>query len=1427
MTAALPLVSIVVRTVGRPELVEALASIAAQSHTNLETLIVDARGDGLPSLELGSDQRLVSTGSPLSRPKAANAGLSAVNGDFVMFLDDDDWVSETHIENLLHALTNNRTAIAAYSNTQRTSASGELLDEFFSREFDVAFLRRDNFMPIHSVLFRSRVLTAGCRVDESLDIYEDWDFWLQVAQHGSFYHVDKVTAFYRAGGDSETAVETEREKYEAESPSAKWRAKVLGKWAPTWTPAELNQVFGTFDSSDEIADLHKHLRLSQEEHQAALQQLGAESEEARCELVASFEKERSAFEKTLAKQRAEAHAHANNLQAQVNSLQLATNELRRGLENLTEENKNLSQHLTDVLNSFSWRITKPYRYFSRRVKHLIARSTAVPNKRVTAETPKNSSVNTAPTKRSPSKIKCSVDSPGPDIQLVDGDLTLTGWAFSAGSDIKISVSVNKRLYRTFEPNLLRDDVAASFRATAEARNSGFRETFEKRFLPQGRFTLTVTFDNGSDRVSLEREVVNFTSTEIYQLWLSDRQQVAAHHFEKNPVASNRIAVMVLAEQHDAELDAYVSSLQTNSAVAAVVCMIASDHEPREYADALLRNLSKVAESADALLIADRAERLAAHALQSLTALRENAGAELVYSDHDHLDSNGIQTNPEFTFGWSSEHLLGRNYIGGVYLFSAELFERINTETLLKSLTDVISNNPQTIATLRYRLLLELGNAAGKVARVPEVLWSEISTPDAARGTESLWASNFLEEKEPGCKLLEHCPSDGSKPVRYVDRPLTTTPRVSIIIPTMAKLAVIEPCIETLLSLTDYPNFEVVMLDNSRGKNPEGILYLVEKGLTVIECDFDFNWPRLNNLGARESNGELLLFLNDDVEIIEASWLTELVKQAQRPAVGSVGALLYYPEGQLQHAGVFLINSGGGGLHLFHKMSPSNELRGNLHNLVREVSANTGACLMVSREKFDAVDGFDESLAVVSNDVDLCLRLKQAGLVNIWTPRCALVHHESISRKTHVPKEDEIRMWEKWGDVLRAGDEYYNPNLTLEGVDCRAELRLSNDMLANAAKADHSAGPSIDTPPLKGVNLIGYIRAEMGLGEGARSDARALAAAEIEFGIINFERENPARMGDLSWQHKECSNAPFSVTLWHINADYLHLARATIPAFLVEKSYHIAYWAWELETMPEGWRPALDEVDEIWVPSEFVRQAISSETTKPVVCIPHCVAPSPVESFDRDYFGLPKEPFIFLAMYDTRSMAERKNPKAALNAFIAAFDAEDESATLVLKVNNATDESMIALREIIGTRRNIIVLTDDHSKSEIDSLINAVDCFVSLHRSEGFGLGPAEAMSLGKSVIVTNWSGSTDYTDASHCIPIDYELITLAQDYGPYLKGQRWADPSLEQASAAMRRLADDPDLARELGTRAKEFIEAEFSPRAVGEKIKSRLADIN
>ena len=1425
MTTVLPLVSIIVRTVGRPELTEALASIAAQSHTNIETLIVDARGDGLQSLQLIAGQTLVSTGAPLGRPKAANAGLDAVSGEFVMFLDDDDWLSASHVENLVHELQSSPTSIAVYSTTQRTTPSGELLDEFFARDFDIAFLRRDNFMPIHSVLFRSQALAAGCRVDESLDIYEDWDFWLQVARLGSIHHVDKITAFYRAGGDSETAVDTEQEKYDAKSTSGKWREKVLAKWAPTWSAAELNTVFGTFDVSAEIEDLHKHLRLSQEEYQAAIKA-------ARQDLLTSFSAERNVFAE------------------QVRSLQLERDELNRNIENLQTQQKrlskahqllnlqhqNLSADLTLILNSFSWRITKPYRYLSNRAKTLFSRPAAFPSDKVTTAIPAQPLSTEAKAKSSRSQIECSIDVPGRNIHLVDDDLVLAGWAFSAGNKTSISVSIGKKLYRTFEPILKRDDVAASFRATAEARESGFLETIEKRFLPLGRFTVVVTFDNGRDQVSLEREVVNLERVDIYRLWLSER---AAQTLPSPDQLLHKVAVLVLADASGNDLDAAVSLLEKHTSVATVSSVIMSGRDSKVFATDLLRTLHDAAESADDLVVAHQTDVLAPHALQILSSTGEELAADLVYSDHDRFDSQGQHTDPEFTFGWSPEHLLGRNYIGGVYLFSATLFKRINTPAFSESVAAVLEKNPEAAATFRYCLLLELGNAAKKVARVPDVLWTESTMPSTLRLTESLWASNFLDRFEPGSSLREHSannsannssnnsPNDGLDTVRYVDRPLQSAPLVSIIIPTMAKLELVTPCIETLLSLTDYSNFEIVILDNSRGKNPDGISYLIDKGLKVIDCDFDFNWPRLNNLGAKESDGELLLFLNDDVEITDAGWLTELVKQAQRSCVGTVGALLYYPEGMLQHAGVFLVDTGGGCAHLFHKMAPSSELRGNLHNLVREVSANTGACLLVSRENFAAVGGFDEGLAVVGNDIDLCLKLRQKGLVNIWTPRCSLIHNESISRKASVPKEDEALMWNKWGELFRSGDEYYNPNLTLTGVDCAANLTLPPSLLeSKTAKA--SGSPSLlDTSPQKGVNLIGYIRAEMGVGEGARSDARALAAADIEFGVINFERGNSARMGDTSWQHKERDDAPFSVTLWHINADHLALARATIPTFLVEKSYHIAYWAWELETMPEGWRPALDEADEIWVPSEFVRRAIASETTKPVVCIPHCVAPNPVESLDRDYFGLPKDSFIFLAMCDTRSIAERKNPKAALLAFIAAFGADYDRATLVLKVNNATTDSLRELDEAIGNHQNIIVLKEDHSKPEIDSLINAVDCFVSLHRSEGFGLGPAEAMSLGKSVILTNWSGSTDYTDAEHCLPIDYQLITLEQDYGPYLKGQRWAEPSIEDASVAMRKLVNEPAFADELGRKAQVFIDAEFSPRAVGEKIKSRLAEIS
>lgn len=1437
MTAASsPLVSIIVRTVGREELEQALASIDAQTYPDIETLVVDALGSGLPDLTLTPRQRLLTSGASLDRPAAANAGLDAIRGEFALFLDDDDWIGEDHIQTLVTALGAHPELVAVYSSTQKASKDGELIDEFFAEEFDPAVLRRDNFMPIHSVLFRSSVLAEGCRFDPSLAIYEDWDFWLQLAQQGDFLHVDSVSAFYRQGGDSLTPVARVNEKYAPDNPNAQARARVLGKWAPRWSGEQFNAVLGSLDATETLESMGRSFAQAQAEH---LEQI-ALHEAARKQLAADYEKtleaERSAREELKT-------AH-ESLAGQFSALQTSNARVLRQLDNLRarldhaeEIGADLSRQLEQIRASFSWRITRPYRFASTMMKKALRRAPAAQSTVESSPRREASEGDASPpalaAQTDATSIRASLDAPTANARFSVGDLTVEGWAFdadpaSAGGSVELELSINGRLFRRFTPSMPRADVASSFPRSGGAATCGFRETIDRQFLPRGSLEIALTFGQGDGRVTERRTLAQLDEQDAYSLWLQQRRL----DFSAGPEAlSARVAVILLPTRGTSGRDAAAADLRAQSYPHISLFELDPASQASAAADAMLSALRDASENFDLLCVLSGDELLHPHAIESLVARSSLDGSELIYADHDTLNAAGQRTEPEFTFGWSPEHLLARNYVGEFFLFSAAAVRRMDCAALAKSLRAVLTLDAHALATVRYRLLLELGAVAQGVSRVPDVLWSRRLDADSeaghadARHGEALWAQDFVAREAFDSTVVQIAESEPN--LRYVDRRIEGSPLISIIIPTMAKMSLIEPCIESLTALTDYSDYEIIILDNSRGRYPEGIEYLRSKGVRIIECDFDFNWPRLNNIGAQAASGDYLLFLNDDIEVTEPRWLGELLKQAQRPEVGAVGALLYYAEKKIQHAGIVLVNYGGGGIHLFHKLAPSPTLFNRLHEFPREVSANTGACLMVSSAKFNSVGGFDEELVVVGNDVDLCLKLRDSGLRNIWTPLSSLIHYESISRKALAPRDDEERLWQRWGDWFARGDEYYNPNLSTVAVDCSRALDLSRidpgALGEEFARAEDFGAPSGSR---QGVNLVGYIRAEMGLGEGARSDARALAAAGIDFGILNFERDNPARMTDLSWLERERHDAPFDVTLWHINADYLGLAMQTIPAHLLERSYHVAYWAWELEVMPEGWRAALELVAEIWVPSEFVRAAIQAETDKPVLCIPHCVAPRAEAAYDRAFFALPESRFLFLAMYDTRSVADRKNPRAALDAYLAAFADDQDSAALVLKVNNATSESMSALLDVIGGRRDIILLEGDHSKAEIDSLIACVDCYVSLHRSEGFGLAPAEAMALGKAVILTNWSGSLEYTHPDHCLPVGFELIELDRDYGPYLKGQRWADPSIVEASAAMQRLVGDRAFAQELGRRAQAFISASFSPEAIGGRMSARLEEI-
>jgi glycosyltransferase involved in cell wall biosynthesis len=321
------------------------------------------------------------------------------------------------------------------------------------------------------------------------------------------------------------------------------------------------------------------------------------------------------------------------------------------------------------------------------------------------------------------------------------------------------------------------------------------------------------------------------------------------------------------------------------------------------------------------------------------------------------------------------------------------------------------------------------------------------------------------------------------------------------------------------------------------------------------------------------------------------------------------------------------------------------------------------------------------------------------------------------------------------------------------------------------------------------------------------------------------------MNDLSFQHRETTKAVFDINILHINADHTPFVVNNLGKVFFENKYIIGFWAWELPIFPDKWENSFDLMDEIWVPSSFVSKAVSIVSPVPVITIPHVISVvniKDVKNFsNRAYFNIPENAFVFLSMFDVHSIVERKNPYGSIHAFKNAFHADDSNVLLVIKVNNADDLTLKELSESIGNYRNILVITKHLSRQEINCLLCSVDCFLSLHRSEGFGLGPAEAMARGKVAMLTNWSGNTEYMTSDNCIPISFTLEQIGKDLGPYEKHQYWASPDLEEASAKMKSISLDKPLAKRIGEQAHKTINEQFSAKKIGELMLNRLFTIS
>ncbi len=360
----------------------------------------------------------------------------------------------------------------------------------------------------------------------------------------------------------------------------------------------------------------------------------------------------------------------------------------------------------------------------------------------------------------------------------------------------------------------------------------------------------------------------------------------------------------------------------------------------------------------------------------------------------------------------------------------------------------------------------------------------------------------------------------------------------------------------------------------------------------------------------------------------------------------------------------------------------------------------------------------------------------------------------------------------------------------------------------------------------GVNLIGFIQGEIGLGQSCRLIAQAFDSSLIDFTVFNFEQISAMRHNDHTWDHKITNKTPYNVNLFHLNPPELALAYMTMNKDTWKDKYNIAFWLWELEEFPEEWLPSLALVDEIWTPAHFVTNNFSKITEKPVYTIPYPMSAPVSEEYNRAYFNLPMDSFLFLTMYDCNSTMERKNPLGSIEAFKKAFDQNDHTVGLIIKVNNPQQKDIEKIKGIIEGYSNVILIAKTVSKLEVNSLIRCCNVYVSLHRAEGYGLPMAEAMVLGRVVIGTNWSANTDFMNSSNSCPVNYSIIELQDDYVMYKKGNHWAQPDVEQAAQYMVRLVSDSEYYVSLADAAKNHMAKYNHVNVAAEKINDRIQAI-
>ena len=431
---------------------------------------------------------------------------------------------------------------------------------------------------------------------------------------------------------------------------------------------------------------------------------------------------------------------------------------------------------------------------------------------------------------------------------------------------------------------------------------------------------------------------------------------------------------------------------------------------------------------DYILLMDNDDEIASNALMEFYDCIKKTDADVIYSDQDIIDTNGVHSCPVCKPTWSPDLFCSQMYLGHLVGFKRKIFEEVG------------GFRKEFDGSQDYDLLLRITEKTNKIEHIDKILysWRTLPSSTAANPDSKPYAQyaglNAVQQhlnRVLGEGIAEALETDDLF-VYDVKYPLKKDILISIIIPTKDHADDLKMAIDSIFEKSSYRNFEIIVLNNNSEKKESYEYFddLVREhdNVKVVEAFYEFNWSKLNNHGMKLAKGDVYLFLNNDVKVLTNDWLERLASQALRPEIGAVGAMLLYEDGTIQHGGV-VVGFGGWADHVYKGMNP-------VHNgtpfispvLTRNVTAVTGACMAISKDTIEQLGNFNEDFVICGSDVEICIRALNRGLFNVFDPHIRLFHYESKSRGTFVPQIDFDLSYKMYTPYRENGDPYYNNNL---------------------------------------------------------------------------------------------------------------------------------------------------------------------------------------------------------------------------------------------------------------------------------------------------------------------------------------------------------------------------------------------------------------